>query len=301
MHLKNVVPKVMSPIEEAEVPFSSEGKPEHYLYPFLPGVRFFKLLAIRDQKNKLKDFLKIKLNIVDTLVFNEKDMPLFCLKTCEEGFLVREDINRNEDLIKLFKQNPEFNHEDDVGAMTKDLCNETRNKKNKKRFILTDSNKEHLTNRFRKKTKMIGKLINGFVSKAKKEKEIKMLRLYDNTFHIIQKEKNRRLRFEKEPFVVVKRGSNQNNRICNSSTFLTEKDFFDQCFGFMNSRDDMFVVQKYVKAGGCLHSIVRGCYSSEEGQSFCYVINNKEKMYSQNIHSQIRGSKEFNFIIFRLD
>lgn len=220
-------------------------------------------------------------------------MPLFLLKTDDDGNLIREDINRNEDLIQLFKQNKEFNHHDDVGKVTRDLQKESRSRNTNKRFILSNTKTEHVKNRFRKKTQIIGKIINGFSNRLKKKRDKNVMRLYDKTFQIIQKEKNRRIRFEKEPFVVVKRGSNQNNRVCNSSTFLTEKDFFDQCFGFMNSRDDMFIVQKYVRGNGLKHTLVRGCYSIKEGQSFCYVLSNKEQMISQKKKACVKSNRFF--------
>jgi hypothetical protein len=294
MHLKNVIPKKNSPLDQAEYTLKAEGITEQYVYPFLPGIRFFKLLAIRNPKNKLKNYLKIKINIVDTLVFNEKEMPLFLLRTNKEGVLTRMDINRNIDLINLFKQNPEFNHSDDLGKITKDLITESRNKNTNKKFILSNTRKEHLSTRLRKKTFMIGKILRGFsVSPQKKRPEV--MKQYDKTFNIIRKERNRRHRFEKEPFVIVKRGSNQNNRVCNSSTILTERDFFDQCFGFLNSRDDMFVVQKYVHCNGSLHTLVRGCYSNEEGKSKCFVLSNKDKMNRTKSGNNMKSSKRFNY------
>ena len=290
MHLKNVIPKKNSLLDQAEYPLTAEGITEQYIYPFFPGIRFFKLLAIRNPKDKLRDYLKLKVNIVDTLVFNEKEMPLFLLKTNAKGTLTRTDINRNIDLINLFKQNPDFNHSEDIGKITKDLYTESRTKNTNKRFILSNTKKEHLSNRLRKKTFMIGKILRGFSSSPMKKKP-EIMRQYDKTFKIIRKERNRRHRFEKEPFVIVKRGSNQNNRVCNSSTILTEKDFFDQCFGFLNSRDDMFVVQKYVRGHASLHTIVRGCYSMEEGKSKCFVLSNKEKMVTTKSGVQMKSSK----------
>lgn len=289
MHLKNETKSKPSPIDEAENPFGPDKGAQQYCYPFLPGIRFFKLMAIRNPKNKLKKFLKLKLNMVDTLVFNEKDMPLFLLKTDEQGFLVREEINRNRNLISLFKSNADFNHSEDMELKSRHLYTESRTQNTNKRFILSNSNKQHLSNRLRKKTKMIGKIMCGFsVSPQKKRPE--MMRQYDRSFKIIRRERDRRHRFEKEPFVVVKRGSNQNNRVCNSSTILTERDFFDQCFGYMNSRDDMFVVQKYVRGQASLHTIVRGCFSAREGRSLCFVLSNKDKMVTAKPGAQLKSS-----------
>ena len=299
MHLRNEVPKRRMTRKEVENPFSGARKTvmgeqtrEHYIYPFLPGVRFFKLLALRDPKGKLKDFLKLKINIVDTLVFNEKDMPLFLLSTDKEGFLSRRDIDRNQDLIKLFKEKPCFNSLGNEGD-TADLRKECQVSQRRGQNLLSKSKKRQLISNFKAKSRMIGNLMISFgkVRKTKKHKG------FEDTWKIIGREKLRRQKFEKEPFILLKRGANEQGRTCNSSTLFTEKEFFDKCFGLMNSRDEMFMVQKYVRGNGSLHSIVRACYSVEQGKSICFLMSNKDKMEVASSQSRMKSKKESKIVV----
>ena len=282
MHLRNDQVERQRGLREAEQPFENttvkglgQKCEEAYSWPFVPGIRFFKLFAIRNKSQKLKDYLKLKINIVDTLVFNEKKMPLFLLRTNSQGYLFREDINRNQDLIRLFKENTCFNKQNPENK-TDDLYKELSAKRNENKFYMGASNKKHLKDILKSKPKLIKKLF-GFQSPKKLRKLKSMLRI-DEGFRLIKKEKTRRLNFEKEPFVIVKRGTNKDGRICNNSTIYTEKEFYDKCFGFMNSREDLFVIQKYSRGPGATHAFVRACYSFEEGKPVVFFLSNKDKI-----------------------
>lgn len=272
-------------IQEAENPFALHNNKqfgsfykECYNFPFLPGIRFFKMFAMRNKNKNLKDFHKLKINIVDTLVFNEKEMPLFLLRTNEKGFLDRIDLNRNTDVIKIFKENNNFKTEFEQKLNTDDLVKENEEKK-KKKGILSKSLKKERVNKIQIKTKILGKIINW--SKIGTKSAPKFQKFYD----VIKTEKSRRNIFEKYPFVILKRSSSGNGRICNSSTLITEKDFFDQCFRLMNSRDDLFVIQKYVKGLHNNHSILRTCYSQTTNETKCFLISNNDPINFINKHT----------------
>ena len=271
-------------IKEAEDPY-----PEHwdYIWPFLPGVRALKLLAYRDPKQTVKPFLRLKLNIVDTIIFNEKDLPLFMLYTDQEGFLRRKDLDRNIDLIKILKKNTRFNAQA-PGEDTKGLIEEIRKKRKNKKFYLSETKTRQMKQLWRAKTRMIGKMVTNLKKFSPNGKKIfkKGFNLHSKMCGVFKNEKRRREKFEKEPFVIVKRPLQKDNIACNGVTLLTEKQFYDACFGFLNAREDFFAVQKYVRGPSRLHSILRACFSTIKGESCCYLITNRDARQLQKVAAE---------------